>query len=91
MVGPIEEYLLETFFSAIFRGDEVEADFHKILVHSVKRGGLGIPDPQFSAESAYNTSKAACGEIVGSFLGVTSLDYVGHRACIRGVNSGLIK
>ena len=33
-------------------------------------------------ESAYNIYKAACGELVGSLLGGTALNYVGHRACV---------
>ena len=57
----IEEALREKFFPALFGGEEINADFRKILGHSVKHGGLGIPDPRLSAESAYNTSKADSG------------------------------
>ena len=38
---------------------------------------------RFSEESAYNTSKAASGELVDSLLGGSVLNYVGHRACVR--------
>ena len=41
--------LREKFIPAIFRGEEINADFQNILGHSIKHGGLGIPDPQFSA------------------------------------------
>ena len=58
LMGPIEEALREKFFPSLFRGKEITADFRKILGHCVKHGGLGIPDSLFSAESAYNTSKA---------------------------------
>ena len=58
-MGPIEEALREKLFPSLFGGEEIKADFRKILGHSVKHGGLGIPDPQLSAECAYNTSKAA--------------------------------
>ena len=34
-------------------------------------------------ESAYNISKAASTELVESLLGVSFLNYVGHRACVR--------
>ena len=68
LMGPIEEVLREKFFPALFGGEEINADFRKILVHSVKHGGLGIPDPRLLAESAYNTSKAASGELVESLL-----------------------
>ena len=63
--------------------EEINSIFIKILGHRVKHGGLGIPDPRLSAESEYNTSKAASGELVDSFLGGSDLNYVGHRACIR--------
>ena len=44
-MSPIEEALREKFFPTIFRGEEINADFRKILGHSAKHGGLGIPDP----------------------------------------------
>ena len=67
----------------LFRGEEINADFRKILGHNIKHGGLGIPDHRLSAESAYNTSKAASGELVYSLLGGSALNYVGHRACVH--------
>ena len=45
MMVPIEEALREKFFPALFGGEEINADFRKILGHSIKHGGLGIPDP----------------------------------------------
>ena len=81
LMGPIEEALREKMFTALFEGEKITADFRKILGHSVKHGGLGIPDPRLSAESAYNTYKAASGELVDSLLGGSALNYVGHRAC----------
>ena len=82
-MGPIEEALREKFFPAQSRGEEINADLRKILGHSVNDGGLRIPDPWLSAESAYNTSKAASGELVDSLLGDSTLNYIGHRACVR--------
>ena len=61
LMGPIEEALREKFSPAPFRGEEINTDFRKIIGHSVKHGGLGIPDPRLSTESAYNTFKAASG------------------------------
>ena len=83
LMGPIEEALREKFFPALFRGEEINADFRKILGHSVTHGRLGLLDPRSSAESAYNTSKAASGELVDSLLGGSALNYVGHRACVE--------
>ena len=42
-MGPIEEALREEFFPAIFRKEEINDNFWKILVHGVKHGGLCIP------------------------------------------------
>ena len=82
-MGPIEEDLREKFFPVLFGGEDINADFQKIVGHSVKHGGLGIPDHRMSAESAYNTSKAASRELVDSLLGGFVLNYIGHRACVR--------
>ena len=46
----IEEALRETFIPALFGGEDINANFWKILGHIVKSGGLGILDPCSSAE-----------------------------------------
>ena len=61
LMGYIEETPRETFFPALFGGEEMNTNFRKILGHSFKRGGLGIPDPRLSVESAHSTSKESCG------------------------------
>ena len=58
LMGPIEEAIRENLFPALFGGEDINANFRKILGHSVKHVGLCIPDPRLSVESAYNTSKA---------------------------------
>ena len=68
-MGPIEEALREKFSPLLFGGEEITDNFWKILGHSDKHGGLGIPEPRLSADSAYNTSKAASRELVDSLLG----------------------
>ena len=90
-MGPIEEALREKFFPPLCRGEEINAKFWKILSHSVKYGGLGIPEPRFSADSAYNTSKVASGELVDFLLGASALNYIGHRACVRGESARVRK
>ena len=80
-MGRIEEALREKFFPVLFWGEEIESDVRKILGHSVNHGGLGIPDPRLSAESAYNNPTSDSGELVDSLLGGSVLNYVGHRAC----------
>ena len=41
------------------------------------------PDPLLSAERAYNTAKVASGELVDSLLGGSTLNYIGHKECVR--------
>ena len=84
MMGPIEGVLIEKLFHVLFWGDEINASFRKILGHSVKHGGLGIPDPRLSSESACNTSKADSKELVYYLLGGYALNYIGNRSCVRG-------
>ena len=40
------------------------------------------------AEISYNTSKAAFREQVGSILGDTTLNYIGHRDCVCEASTG---
>ena len=49
LIGPIEESIREKFFSVLFRGEEINANFRKILGRSVKYGGLVLSDHQFSS------------------------------------------
>ena len=72
-MGPIEEALREKFSPVLFGGEEINTDFCKSLGHSVKHGGLGIPDPRSSTKSAYNTSNVASGELLDSLLGGSAL------------------
>ena len=86
LIGVIEDSIREAFFPALFRGEEVSVDLREILVHSVKHGGLGVPDPWLTVECAYKTSKAASKVLVGSLLGSTDLNYVAHKGCVRRSN-----
>ena len=52
MMGPIEEALREKLFPALFGGEKIDSNYRKILGHIIKHGGLGIPDPLLSSESA---------------------------------------
>ena len=88
---PIEEALSETLFPALFGVEEINVDFRKSLGRIIKHSSLGIPDLRSSSDIIYNTSKAASGELVGSLLGGTALNYIGHRACIHGASAGARK
>ena len=61
LMGPIKEALRDKFFPTLFGGKEINAIFRKILGQSVNHGGLVIPDTRLSADSSYNTFKAASG------------------------------
>ena len=87
-MGSIEEALREKFFLALFGRGEINADFRKILGHSVKHGGSVIPEPWLLADIAYNTSKVNSRELVDSLLVGSTLNYVGHRACVSRESVG---
>ena len=53
------------------------------LVHGVKLGGIGIPDPRSSAERGHLASVEACDALVESLFGGSNLNYVGHRSYVR--------
>ena len=72
-------------------GGGIDTDFRKILSRSVKRDGLVILDPRSSAEISYKTPNSASGELVGSLLGGNTLNYVGHRSCVRRASAGARK
>ena len=79
MMGTIEYALRDALFPALFGVEEVRAELREIPGHSMKHGGLGIPDPRLSAEHVYNTTKAASEALVGSLLGGTNLNYVDNK------------
>ena len=88
-MGPIEDELRDALFLTLFVGEEVSANLREILGHSMKHGGLGIPDPQFLVERVYNTYKAASEVLVGSFLGGTNFNYVVYvELALMGGSSG---
>ena len=91
LMGIIEEALREKLFPALFRGEDINSDSRQILAHSVRHGGLVIPDPWLSEDSAYNTSRVESVELIDSLLGGLALNYVGHRACVHRPSAGAIK
>ena len=42
-------------------------------------------------ESVYNIYKSTIGELLGYLLGGTSINYIGHRACVCGASVGAHK
>ena len=82
-MDPIKDAIREAFLPALFGGEEVSADIREILGHSMKRGGLGIPDPRLLAEHVYITYKESSEVLIGSLLGGTDLNYIEHKCCVR--------
>ena len=70
-------------FPVLFGGEDINANFRQIIGHIIKHVRLNIPEPQLSAKSAYNTFNADSGELVEYLLGVSALNYIYHRACVR--------
>ena len=83
LMGPIDDALREAFFYATFGGEEVSDNIREILGHSMKHGGLGIPEHQMLTDRAYNISKAAIEVLLGSLFGGTKLNYVAYKGCVH--------
>ena len=52
LIVPIEDALREAFFPALFGGKEFSTNLREVLGHSMKCGGLGIPNTRLLAEHA---------------------------------------
>eukprot|EP00957_Ditylum_brightwellii_P168486 12825169-Ditylum_brightwellii.AAC.1 len=80
-MGPIEEALTQQFFPALFGElDPGEKDkWREVWGHSVKRAGLGIPDPTKAAEHCHSTSVESCLVLVTSILEQQELEYGAHQ------------
>ena len=75
----IDISLRNNLLPALLVGEEFDANFRKILGHSITCGEIGIPETQRSEESSYITSKDNYGELLGSIVGGIELKYIGHR------------
>ena len=81
LMGSIDDDIRVELLPELYEGEEVRSDLREILGHSVKCRGLGIQDPQMSAERVYNTSKSASEILLVSLLGSTDFNYVSHKGC----------
>eukprot|EP00957_Ditylum_brightwellii_P193462 14731696-Ditylum_brightwellii.AAC.1 len=81
-MGPTEKALREVFFLALFGElDPGEAEEMRTLWgHSVKRSGLGIPDPTQMADQCHATSQSCCDALVTSLLEGQKMPYAQHKA-----------
>eukprot|EP00957_Ditylum_brightwellii_P157622 11996682-Ditylum_brightwellii.AAC.1 len=77
-MGPIEEALRLHFLPALM-GGPVSEELRVLMAHSVKRGGLGIPNPTVVADHSYATSAACCKELVQSLLHKSTLNYKAYK------------
>eukprot|EP00957_Ditylum_brightwellii_P085560 6507902-Ditylum_brightwellii.AAC.1 len=83
-MGPIEEALRRHFFPALFRElDPGEMEKKRELWgHSVKRAGLGVPDPTSMVEHCYATSRVCCDVLGTSLVEGKGMQYAAHKACL---------
>ena len=79
----LEAALREAFFHSLFGGEEVNDDLREFLGHSVKHGGLGIPEPRRTAVWGHETSVTSCEALLESLLGVSDHNCVGNWYCVR--------
>ena len=63
-MDPIDRSLVEALFLDIFDGQEVGGGLRDILGHSVKCGGLGIPNPITSSVRRHSMSDASCNNLL---------------------------
>eukprot|EP00957_Ditylum_brightwellii_P010950 829266-Ditylum_brightwellii.AAC.1 len=77
-MGLLEEALRTVFFPAFF-GEAIGDDLRSLLCHSVKRAGLGVPNPTEATERSYSTSVECCEVLVDSLLEGTPLSYGLHK------------
>ena len=94
-VGSLTEFLeaalVEAFFCALFEGEEVNDGLREILGHSVKHGGLGIPEPRRKSVWVHETSVTRCEALLDSLVGVSDQNYVRNWSCVRTDRSGAQK
>ena len=87
----LEAALREDFFHALFGGKEVNDGLREIIGHSMKHGGLGIPEPRRTAVQGKKTSVTSCEALLESLLGVSNQNYVGNWSCVRKDRAGARK
>eukprot|EP00957_Ditylum_brightwellii_P134673 10266882-Ditylum_brightwellii.AAC.1 len=51
--------------------------------HSIKRAGLGIPDPTKHSQHCQSTLLQCCDMLVSSILGKEELEYRAHKECVQ--------
>ena len=80
LMGPIEKALREKFFCTLFGGENITADFRKILGHIAKNGSLDIPDPIFQQRVHTTTTRQLVGNWYTLFYEVppSTMYYIGH-------------
>jgi hypothetical protein len=80
---PVEEAIRSVFLPALLQAAEAECQ-RKLTAVSVRKDGLGLPDPTQSAPGCFAASEACTGLLVGSLREGTELD-----ANMHGRHAGL--
>ena len=75
--------LREDFSTALLGGEYVNDYVRALLVHVVKRRGIGMPGPQKAVVRGHGTFEASCEALVEYLLKRNDLNYVEHCSCVR--------
>ena len=80
--APVEEAIRESFLPALL-GEEgaVSEDLRTLASWGTHRAGIGVPDPQKTADACLGASRSACDTLTKSLLERTELDLDGHKKC----------
>jgi len=82
---PLEEAIREEFLPALLGVDktEIDDDMRNLIAHSVKNGGMAIPNPVEAAPLLYKSSVEASSVLVEALRSGGSLNQTAHRECVR--------
>ena len=81
--GPVEEAICKDFLPKLFGVESITDDLRALTCFSVKRTGLGIPDPTTTAERCHDTSAETCEVLTASMVEGVGLSWTDHRKCAR--------
>ena len=92
-LAPVEAAIKTLLIPALLElpADHAQAELSTLLSHGVKAGGMNIRNTETVADRLVQASKEASGILVVSLCGGTPLDFVAHRAQVRGAGAAARK
>jgi len=84
-LGPLEKAIREVFLPNLLGVDkaDIDDDMRNLISHSVKNGGMAIPNPVEAAPLLYESSVNASSILVESLLTGGNLNQKAHRENVR--------